>query len=162
MRVENTSFRDLLINYNLDALENLEVMLSIVRTFGEVLPAACQNTCEEAWVCLDLYIDKFGSIYEASDRTTRLIRHGLTFFGPAAHSVAPSVLAKMTTSFETTSMSGYVWITGKIIQIFGDEENLALRTAFKDSYIRISNKVFSLLQEKSPGAIPDGKNVNFN
>lgn len=131
--------------------------MSIVRTFGEDLPAACQNTCEEAWVCLDLYIDKYGSIYEASDRTTRLIRHGLTFFGPAALSVTPSVLAKMSTSFETTGMSGYVWITGKIIQIFGDEENPALRMAFKDSYVRISNKVFSLLQEKSPGAIPDGK-----
>lgn len=132
-------------------------MLSVIRTFGDELPAACQNTCQEAWAVLDLYIEKYGSVYESSDRVTRLIRHGLTFFGPSALSIVPTILKRMTESFETTGMSGYVWIIGKIIQTFGDDETPALRATFKESYVRVSNKVLSLLQEKSPGAIPDGE-----
>ena len=41
-----------------DSLECLETMLSVIRTFGDELPAACQTTCQEAWSCLDLFISK--------------------------------------------------------------------------------------------------------
>jgi len=140
-----------------DSLECLETMLSVVRTFGNDLPAACHTTCQEAWSCLDLFIRKYGSDYEASDRVTRLIRHGLTFFGPAALPVAPAAVSTMTSSFETTGNPGYVWIIGKIVSEFGNEEDPNLRAAFKESYDRVSVKVLSLLQEKSAAAIPDGK-----
>ena len=140
-----------------DSLECLETMLSVVRTFGDDLPAACQTTCQEAWGCLDLFIGKYGSDYDASDRVTRLIRHGLTFFGSAALPVAPAVVSRMTSSFETTGNPGYVWIIGKIVSEFGNEEDPNLRAAFKESYDRVSVKVLSSLQEKSPAAIPDGK-----
>jgi transportin-3 len=77
-----------------DSLECLETMLSVVRTFGNDLPAVCQTTCQEAWSCLDIFIGKYGSDYDASDRVTRLIRHGLTFFGSAALPVASAVSFK--------------------------------------------------------------------
>ena len=140
-----------------DSLECLETMLSVIRTFGNDLPAVCQTTCQEAWSCLDLFISKYGSDYDASDRVTRLIRHGLTFFGPAALPVASAVVSRMTSSFETTGNPGYVWIIGKIVSEFGNEEDPSLRAAFKESYDRVSAKVLSSLQEKSPAAIPDGK-----
>ena len=140
-----------------DSLECLETMLSVVRTFGDDLPAACQTTCQEAWGCLNLFIGKYGSDYDASDRVTRLIRHGLTFFGSTALPVAPAVVSRMTSSFETTGNPGYVWIIGKIVSEFGNEEDPNLRAAFKESYDRVSVKVLSSLQEKSPAAIPDGK-----
>lgn len=140
-----------------DSMECLETMLSVVRTFGKDLPAACQTTCQEAWSCLDIFISKYGSEYEASDRVTRLIRHGLTFFGSAALPVASAVISRMTSSFETTGNPGYVWIIGKIVCEFGNEEDPGLRGGFKESYDRVSEKVLSLLQEKSPAAIPDGK-----
>ena len=142
-----------------DSLECLETMLSVVRTFGSDLPAPCQATCQEAWSCLDLFINKYGSEYEASDRVTRLIRHGVTFFGSAALPIAPAVVLKMTSSFETTGNPGYVWIIGKIICEFGNEEDPNLRGAFKESYDRVSEKVLSLLQDKSPAAVPDGKKI---
>lgn len=144
-----------------DSLECLETMLSVVRTFGSDLPVACQTTCQEAWSCLDLFINKYGSDYDASDRVTRLIRHGLTFFGPAALPVASAVVSRMTSSFEITGNPGYVWIIGKIVSEFGNEEDPTLRAAFKESYNRVSAKVLSLLQEKSPAAIPDGKRELF-
>jgi len=127
----------------------------VIKTFGDDLPAVCQATCQEAWSCLDLFISKYGSDYDASDRVTRLIRHGLTFFGPTALPVASAVVSRMTSSFETTGNPGYVWIIGKIICEFGNEEDPNLRGAFKESYGRVSTKVLSLLQEKSPAAIPD-------
>lgn len=140
-----------------DSMECLETMISVVRTFGSDLPTACQTTCQEAWSCLDLFISKYGLEYEASDRVTRLIRHGLTFFGSAALPVASAVISRMTSSFETTGNPGYVWIIGKVLCEFGNEEDPNLRGAFKESYDRVSAKVLSLLQEKSPAAIPDGK-----
>ena len=136
-------------------------MLSVVRTFGDDLPAACQTTCQDAWSCLDLFISEYGSDYDASDRVTRLIRHGLTFFGPAGLPVASAVVSRMTSSFETTGNPGYVWIIGKIVSVFGNEEDPKIRAAFKESYDRVSAKVFSSLQEKSPAAIPDGKQKLF-
>lgn len=140
-----------------DSMECLEIMLSVIRTFGNDLPTGCQTTCQEAWTCLDLFISKYGSEYEASDRVTRLIRHGLIFFGYAALPVAPAVVSRMTSSFEITANPGYVWILGKILCEFGNEEDPEIRVAFKASFDRVSIKVFSLLQEKSPAAIPDGK-----
>lgn len=144
-----------------DSLECLETMLTVVRTFGDDLPAACQTTCQEAWSCLDLFISKYGSDYDASDRVTRLIRHGLTFFGLAALPVASAVISRMTSSFEVTGNPGYVWIIGKIVSEFGNEEDPNLRAAFKESYNRVSAKVLSSLQEKSPAAIPDGEQKSF-
>ena len=138
-------------------MECLETMLSVVRTFGNDLPVVCQTTCQEAWSCLDLFIINYGSNYEASDRVTRLIRHGLTFFGAAALPVTPAVVSRMTYSFETTGNPGYVWIIGKILSEFGNEEDPKLRDAFKESYDRVSAKVLSLLRDKSPAAIPDGE-----
>ena len=140
-----------------DSLECLETMLSVVRTFGSDLPAVCETTCQEAWSCLDLFITKYGSEYDASDRVTRLIRYGFTFFGSAALPVASAVVSRMTSSFETTGNPGYVWIIGKIVSEFGNEEDPSLRGVFKESYDRVSAKVLSSLQEKSPAAIPDGK-----
>lgn len=140
-----------------DSLECLETMLAVVRTFGNDLPAACQTTCQEAWSCLDLFIGKYGSDYDASDRVTRLIRHGVTFFGLTALPVAPAVISRMTSSFETTGNPGYVWIIGKLVCAYGNEEGSNLRAAFKESYDRVSAKVLSSLQEKTPAAIPDGK-----
>lgn len=140
-----------------DSMECLETMLSVVRTFGDDLPEACQTACQEAWSCLDIFISKYGSEYEASDRVTRLIRHGFTFFGPAALPVASAVISRMTSSFETTGNPGYVWIIGKIVSEFGNDEDPSLRGAFKESYDRVSAKVLLLLQEKSSAAIPDGK-----
>ncbi|TDL28505.1 ARM repeat-containing protein [Rickenella mellea] len=138
-----------------DALENLEVMLHIIQGFGEELPSVCQNTCEEAWAVFDPFLSKYGSQYDISERTTRVIRHGLKLFGPAARSVVLSVLARMSLAFEATGFSSYLWIAGKVVSTFGDDEDPTLRAGFKDMFERSTSKVVSILQEKSPRDIPD-------
>ncbi|KAI0080303.1 ARM repeat-containing protein [Panus rudis PR-1116 ss-1] len=138
-----------------DTIENLEVMLGVIDTFGEELPAACQNACEEAWSIVEPFVAKHGDDYVLCERATRVIRLGLNFFSSAALPVVPSVLSRMIETFERTGFSSYVWIAGKIIGRFGNEQNPALRLGFKEALERVSNKVVQILQGQSPSQVPD-------
>jgi transportin-3 len=131
-------------------------MLHVIQSFGDELPAACQNSCEEAWAIFDGFLAKYGSNYEIAERTTRVLRHGITLFGDASLPIATLVLARMTTTFEETGYPSYLWIAGKIIGRFGNEENPSLRQAFQQVYEHSTSKVVALLHEKSPRDMPDG------
>lgn len=131
-------------------------MLHVIHSFGEELPAACQNSCEEAWGIFDTFIVKYGSEYDIAERTTRVIRHGLNLFGKATLSVAPSVVARMSHAFEATGFPSFLWIAGKIIGRFGNDADQNLRSSFQEIYQQSTNKVVSLLQVKAPNDIPDG------
>lgn len=136
-------------------------MLHIAGPFGVRLPAACQNSCEDAWLVFDSFLAKHGTDYELAERATRVIRHGLTLFGEASLPVATSALARMATSFEATGFPAYMWIAGKIIQTFGNEENPALRATFQEVYERCTQKVVALLQVKTPRDMPDGTYLKY-
>jgi len=138
-----------------NGLENLEIMLHIIHGFGEELPSACQNSCQDAWAVFDSFLLKYGSSYDIAERTTRVLRHGITLFGEASLPVAASVVARMSLGFETTGFPSYLWIAGKIIGTFGHENNQALQEAFQEIYERSTNKVVSFLQTKPPGDVPD-------
>lgn len=141
----------------LDGLDNLEVMLHVIQGFGEQLPPACQSSCSEAWAILNAFLAKFGGDYDTADRATRVIRHGITLFGDAAISVVPSVVARMSFAFEATGYPSYLWIAGKLIHRYGNEEDTDLRGSFQEIYERSTNSVVALLQSKSPRDIPDGQ-----
>jgi transportin-3 len=132
-------------------------MLHVIHTFGDELPAACQNTCKEAWSVFDTFLSKYGSEYDIAERTTRVLRHGINLFGPSALPIADSVVTRMTAAFEATGFPSYIWIGGKIIGRFGNEEKPTLQAAFQQLYERSTNKVVALLQVKSPRDIPDGE-----
>lgn len=132
-------------------------MLHVIRSFGEVLPNACRNSCQETWTVFDGFLTKYGSDYSLAERTTRVLRYGVSLFGASALPVAPSVVARMSFAFEATGIPSYLWIAGKIIGEFSSEEDPTVRGAFREIYERSTNKVMSLLQTKGPGDIPDGK-----
>ncbi|KXN83654.1 hypothetical protein AN958_01220 [Leucoagaricus sp. SymC.cos] len=139
-----------------NALENLETMLYVVRSFGEELPSACDSACPQAWTVLDEFLLKFGSNYDLAERATRVIRHGITLFGTAGLAVAPSVAARMSQAFDATSIPSYVWIGGKIVARYGAEKHeVELQTAIHGMYEHVSKKTVALLSLKSPGEIPD-------
>jgi transportin-3 len=135
-------------------------MLHIIHSFGEELPSACQNSCQEAWAVFDSFLVKYGSSYDIAERTTRVLRHGITLFGDACLPVAASVVARMSLGFEATGFPSYLWIAGKIIGSFGNKNNQALQGTFQEVYERSTNKVVSLLQTKPPGDIPDGMSAH--
>lgn len=132
-------------------------MLAIIDTFGEDLPQACTGTCEESWSIVDILLSKYGSQYDVAERSTRVLRGGLRFFGSAALPIIPSIMARMSVAFEKTGFASYVWIAGKAISHFGEEDNADMVAAIKDVYERSTSKVVSLLQQKAIGEVPDGK-----
>ncbi|EDR15554.1 uncharacterized protein LACBIDRAFT_181790 [Laccaria bicolor S238N-H82] len=138
-----------------DGLENLEVMLQIVHSFGEELPSACRNSCEEAWVVFDSFLAKYAANADLAERTTRVLRRGIDLFNGSVLTVASSVISRMSAAFETTGFPSFLWIAGKVIGLFGDEEDSRLRAAFRVLFEQSTNKVASLLQVKNPGDIPD-------
>ncbi|TFK41259.1 armadillo-type protein [Crucibulum laeve] len=138
-----------------NGLENLETMMHIIGGFGEDLPPACQGTCEEAWGIFDRFLAKFGNNYDLAERTTRVLRHGLTLFGESCLPIAASVIARMSLAFEATGFPSFIWIAGKIVGTFGNEEDPTLRSAFQETYERTTRKVASFLSVKTPGNIPD-------
>ncbi|KAF8647942.1 hypothetical protein AX16_006474 [Volvariella volvacea WC 439] len=137
------------------ALENLEVMLDVIKGFGEQLPAACENTCGEAWAVLDSFLLKYGSDIDLAERVTRVLRHALNLFGSAALPIAASVVKRMSTGFEATGYPSFLWIVGKMVGRFGNEENAELRAAFYNAYEVTTHKMVLLLQSKVPAEIPD-------
>ncbi|KAK0478249.1 armadillo-type protein [Armillaria novae-zelandiae] len=130
-----------------DGLENLEAMLYVIQSFGEDLPAACQNTCEQTWA--------YGTEYEVAERTNRVLRHGITFYGQAARPVAVSVLTKMSYMFDTSQVSSYLWIGGKIVEGFGASGDNAIQAACREIYERSTQRMIILLQTKQATEIPD-------
>ena len=139
-----------------DGLANLEAMLYNVGSFGQDLPAACQNTCKEAWAVLDAFVVKYGTDGESAEHATRVIRHGLALFGQAALDIGPAVVGRMSAAFDATYYSSYLWVVGKIVQALGNEEEPTLRESFRIAYEQSTNRVVALLQEKQPGMISDG------
>ena len=146
----------------LDCLEYLEIMLHVVRGFGDELPATCQRTCEEAWTLFDTLIAKYGEHYNVGDQATRVLRYGLELFGTTALPVARHVLSRMATSFEAHGLSGYLWIIGKVLGRFGNEEDPTLRDAFRLAYETVSTKIVSMLQQQPASEIPDGEFMSFD
>ena len=140
----------------IDGLENLEVMLHVIQGYGEDLPPACQNTCQDAWLVFDNFLFKYGSNYDLAERATRVLRRGIDLFNKSALPVATSVIARMSFSFEATGYPSFLWIAGKIIGRFGYEQNSNFRGAIKELFERSTTKVASLLQVKTAGEIPDG------
>lgn len=134
-------------------------MLSVIDTFGDELPATCRNSCQEAWAIFDPFIAKYASNYDVCERVTRVLRLGLNFFGASALPVVPSMLSRMTSAFESTSYASYLWIIGKTIGRFGNEESQAIRNSFKQTFERSSTKVVNILQNTPPSQIPDGTSI---
>ncbi|KAH0838236.1 Septin-domain-containing protein [Lanmaoa asiatica] len=136
-------------------LENLEAMLHVIGPFGDQLPAACQNSCQEVWSIFDRFISKYAFDYDTAERTTRVLRHGITLFGQSTLQVAPAILLCMVTSFEATGFSAFLWIAGKFVGRFGRDSDSTLRTTFLALFERSTNKIVSLLQSKAPRDVPD-------
>lgn len=136
-------------------------MLFVIQSYGEQLPPACQNTCEEAWAIFDAFIVKYGSNHDLGERATRVLRRGVDLFGKASFSVASSVITRMSFAFEATGFSGFLWIAGKIIGRFGYEEDPTFRGTLQEIFERSTAKVVALMRVKSPGEIPDGRCIVY-
>ncbi|GAA5914269.1 hypothetical protein JCM6882_003675 [Rhodosporidiobolus microsporus] len=145
------------LNKTCEALERIDVYLAIIGRLPGGLPAECVATCGQVWAVLDALIAKYGSNGKIAERACFALRRGLVFFDDAAFSVAPAVLERLSNSFQQTPAPGYLWITGKVVQQFGQQhqQDPAFVAVVKSAFERETNKVFELLQSTPPAQIPD-------
>jgi transportin-3 len=139
-----------------DALERIDLYLSIVERLSDGIPPECSATCSQAWSILDGFLAKYGSNTMVAEKTCVAIRRGLTFFEDRAIEVAPAILERMATSFEQAPASSYLWITGKLVANFAHQEDPAFKELVKRTFERQSNKLFEMLQSTQPVQISDG------
>lgn len=130
-------------------------MLYVIRSFGEDLPPACQNTVPQTWAVFDGFLAKYGGEPEVAERTTRVLRWGLPFYGRAARPVAAAVMTRLGRLFDTSEISSYLWICGKAVQEFGHERDEGIHAAFLEVYQRSTQRIATILQTRPPTAIPD-------
>ncbi|KAG8864387.1 Nuclear import receptor [Serendipita sp. 405] len=118
----------------IDGLEQLEQLLDVVGSFGEDLPPACETTAVEVWAVMSDIIAQYGALPDICDRSTRVIRLGLQIFHRAALPLIPRLLESLTSRFENTGLASYLWAIGKVIQRFGLEDDLPLKSAIQQTY----------------------------
>lgn len=144
------------------SLEQLETFLAVLRTLGSGLPASCAGTPVEVWAVIDGLLNRFGSNWQVAERSCALLRRGITFFGPAARSIVPAVIDRMSTCFEESQISGYLWITGKLGTNFGvpaqggplDEEIVA---KVIQAWERETQVFTAIVNRESATSFPDGR-----
>lgn len=134
-------------------------MLYVIRSFGEDIPPACQNTLPETWAVFDRFLAKYGTEHEVAERTNRVLRWGVPFYGRAGKPVVAALLNRLGRLFDTSGISSYLWICGKTIQEFGFERDEEIHAAFMDVYQRSTQRIATILQTKTPTAIPDSRPV---
>jgi transportin-3 len=140
-------------------------MLRIIRSFGEDLPSACQNTAGEIWQVLDHLLTKYGSVRDIAEHVCSTLRFGLEFYGTGVPGLAdqtqsvggiiPSLLSRLSACFNSTGFPCFIWISGKAIRLFGNEDVPDLRAAFSASFESISSQTFALLEVQSVNDVPD-------
>ncbi|KAM0788019.1 hypothetical protein ACM66B_006218 [Microbotryomycetes sp. NB124-2] len=150
----------------LDALDRIDMMLSILTDDHEPIqqfPQECQQTCQQSWLVIDQFLDKFASSssvggvnkVQLAEKACVAIRRGIQFFGELAEPLAPNVLDRMATCFEQTGGSSYLWITAKTIERFAFKRESGLLTAARTAVERECVKVFEMLQTTSPAQMAD-------
>lgn len=142
------------------ALEQLETFLAVLRTFGSAMPTSCASTPVEVWTVMDTLLQRFGSDWMIAERVCALIRRGLTFFDLSAKPIALPLLERMASCFETSRISGYIWIAGKVGQTFcaegaGDESGEVARKLLS-TWERQTIALAHVLENQAHTEIPDG------
>lgn len=154
------SIAQLLAGTMTDILEQLEVLLEIVDTFGEELPSACQDASTEAWRLFDPLLRNHGSTGAITERVSRVLRFGIQFFGVNLAPLVPSVLERLTLLFEQTGFSSCMWIAGKLVQRFGNSTDVTISRSLREMFERVSAKTVLILQTADARTLPDGR-FNF-
>lgn len=140
-----------------DALERIDMYLAIVEQLPDGVPPECIQACSRAWTVFDQLLAQHGSSPLIVEKTCVAIRRGLQFLGETALPLAADVLNRLTSGFDKTHTSSYLWITSKLVAQFSRSGDTAVEAAIKDAVERDSQKVLQLLQGTAPAQMPDGE-----
>ena len=144
-----------------DALEQLNVFLTVNAELSAHLPDACAGTAAEIWALLASLIAQFGGS-SIAERLCSTLRRGLAFFGRLCLPLAPAILDTVTQAFEKTGVSGYVWVGGRCSDLLryqyetGNAQGVAeLKGHLQQAFESMTNKLVGMLSSKSPQDLQD-------
>jgi transportin-3 len=141
-------------NIRIDMLERF--LETIGPRFREALPAECATkTVGDAYAVIDGLLAKHGSAFWIHQSSVNLFRRSMTFFGPHARGILPALLDRMSSLFQATGFSGYLWIMGRVVEAYGSTADDALKASFQSNYEKVSSKVMQVLENSMPREIPD-------
>lgn len=142
-------------NIRIDMLERF--LYTIDDCFAQSLPSECSKTVTEAYAVIDNLLHKYGSAYWLHQSSVNLLRRGMIFFGPLAQPVLPDLLDRMSSLFAATGFSGYLWISGRVIDAYSSScgGDARFRAAVQSSFEKSSTKVMQVLENSMPREIPD-------
>jgi len=79
----------------------------------------------------------------------------MQFFGDAAVSLAPTMLRRVATTFQSTGFSSFLWLQGKVVSFYGNSSDPAVQVAIKETFEQSCAQVFAMLKIQAPGDMPD-------
>jgi len=65
------------------------------------------------------------------------------------------ILVRLSGAFESSGYPSYIWISGKIVTRFGNEEALIVRDSLRRSFEAINTHIFEMLKVQAANTIPD-------
>lgn len=118
-------------------------------------PVQCHKTVEGAYQVLDDLLAKHGFAYWIHSSCVNLFRRSCVFFGPLAMPVMPALLDRVSSLFQATGFSGYLWIIGRLVDRYGRIGDERFRAAVQGAFEKVSAKVLQVLENSMPREIPD-------
>ncbi|KAK9897915.1 nuclear localization sequence binding protein [Cystobasidium minutum MCA 4210] len=140
------------------ALEHINILLEANSHLADDLPPTCANTANEIWQILSHILHSHSEV-SSLETICSTLRRGLPLFGKLALPLVPSLLDTMTSAFERTGVSGFIWITGKAADLTrlpeAQEHAESLEEHLKQAFERITKKIVELLNKSSLDDIQD-------
>ncbi|TIB18686.1 hypothetical protein E3P92_00427 [Wallemia ichthyophaga] len=133
---------------------NIEQIECYIAFTGPIapLPIQCQVTFYELYdVFASIIVHHNRSSATLIERVCGLFRKGLRFFDEqAVVTVIPKLIELLTNSFDLNPLSVYIWLLTKAFNYAANDKQL-----ISQSFNKISNKLFSILQSTDATKIPD-------
>ncbi|CAO1619937.1 unnamed protein product [Parajaminaea phylloscopi] len=140
-------------NIRIDMLERFLNVLA--DKFVESLAPSCSKTVLDAYAVVDDLLAKHGSAYWIHTSSVNLFRRGMVFFGPLALPVMPALLDRVSSLFQATGFSGYLWIIGRVVDSYGSLADNRLEASLQSAFERASSKVLQVMENSMPREVPD-------
>lgn len=139
----------------IDLLEQISVFFTVIQPEIPVgQPHPCVTFVSELWPVLDTTLANFGGVLTVSEPLCKCFNSFILSFGPHFIPLLPQLMERLVTAFGNTGLSGYLWVSLKLVREYAKNEGE--RPCFE--FVRSqSQSLFAQIQRESVNNIPDGK-----
>jgi len=142
-----------------DEVELLTIFVRVVTPYVPISePHPCVTFWQSAWPVLSTLLQRFARVVFVSERICRFLRSMIQSYRQHTQPMLGLLAETLVSQFDSTSQGCYLWVSGAIVQVYGDAENVGneTRLAVWPFCERQSVGMFRLLNTSEPHEIPDG------